>query len=75
MAEQLRSSGSQQLARAPYLIGPELEPGLLDAAAKEAGCPAAEALGPYPAIGKLALAKYTTALGITPQQPQGAQVR
>ncbi|WP_028800266.1 sirohydrochlorin chelatase [Streptomyces sp. 142MFCol3.1] len=70
-AEQLRGSGSQQLALAPYLIGPELDAGLLDAAAKEAGCAAAEALGPYPAIGKLALAKYTTALGIAPQQPQG----
>ncbi|WP_107309160.1 sirohydrochlorin chelatase [Streptomyces sp. TP-A0356] len=75
VAEQLRSSGSQQLALAPYLIGPELDPGLLDAAATEAGCPAAEALGPYPAIGKLALAKYTTALGIAPPQPQGAPVR
>ncbi|WP_200420175.1 sirohydrochlorin chelatase [Streptomyces sp. Y2F8-2] len=75
VAEQLRSSGSQQLALAPYLIGPELEPGLLEAAAEEAGCPAAEALGPYPAIGKLALAKYTTALGIAPQQPQGTPVR
>ncbi|MGI5516726.1 sirohydrochlorin chelatase [Streptomyces sp. CA-106131] len=75
VAEQLRSSGSQQLALAPYLIGPELEAGLLDAAAKEAGCPVAEALGPYPAIGKLALAKYTTALGIAPQQAQGAPVR
>ncbi|UXY23437.1 hypothetical protein N8I84_35665 [Streptomyces cynarae] len=75
VAEQLRSSGSQQLALAPYLIGPELEPGLLKAAAEEAGCPAAEALGPYPAIGKLALAKYTTALGIAPQQPQGTPVR
>ncbi|MGW0828456.1 sirohydrochlorin chelatase [Streptomyces sp. NPDC002845] len=74
-AEQLRSSGSQQLALAPYLIGPELDPGLLDAAAKEAGCPAAEALGAYPAIGKLALSKYTTALGIAPQQPQGMPVR
>ncbi|MEV0223235.1 hypothetical protein [Streptomyces sp. NPDC050704] len=74
-AEQLRNSGSQQLALAPYLIGPELDGGLLDAAAKEAGCSAAEALGPYPAIGKLALAKYTTALGIAPQQPQGAPVR
>ncbi|MFF1631343.1 sirohydrochlorin chelatase, partial [Streptomyces sp. NPDC058272] len=60
-AEQLRGSGSQQLALAPYLIGPELDAGLLDAAAKEAGCAAAEALGPYPAIGKLALGKYTTA--------------
>ncbi|MFF3510905.1 sirohydrochlorin chelatase [Streptomyces sp. NPDC002573] len=75
IAEQLRSSGSQQLALAPYLIGPELEAGLLNAAAEEAGCPAAEALGAYPAIGKLALAKYTTALGIAPQQPQGAPTR
>ncbi|MEV6028526.1 hypothetical protein [Streptomyces sp. NPDC052036] len=75
VAEQLRASGSQQLALAPYLIGPELEAGLLNAAAEEAGCPAAEALGAYPAVGKLALAKYTTALGIAPQQPQGAPAR
>ncbi|MFJ6834196.1 sirohydrochlorin chelatase [Streptomyces sp. NPDC091209] len=72
IAEQLRGSGSQQLALAPYLIGPELDAGLLDAAAKEAGCSAAEALGPYPAIGKLALAQYTSALGIAPPQSQGA---
>ncbi|MFJ3821226.1 sirohydrochlorin chelatase [Streptomyces nodosus] len=71
VAEELRSSGSQQLALAPYLIGPELEAGLLDAAAEEADCAVAEPLGPYPAIGKLALAKYMTALGIAPQQPQG----
>lgn len=75
VAEQLRTSGSQQLALAPYLIGPELEAGLLGAAAGEAGCAAAEALGAYPAIGKLALAKYTTAVGISPQQSQGAPVR
>ncbi|MEH0631817.1 MULTISPECIES: hypothetical protein [Streptomyces] len=75
VAEQLRSSGSQQLALAPYLIGPEIDAGLIEAAAKEAGCSAAEALGPYPAIGKLALGKYTTALGIAPQQPQGMPVR
>ncbi|MEU3830778.1 hypothetical protein [Streptomyces sp. SID161] len=75
VAEQLRSSGSQQLALAPYLIGPEIDPGLLAAAAEEAGCATAEALGAYPAIGKLALAKYTTALGIAPQQPQGTPVR
>ncbi|MET8565058.1 hypothetical protein ABZV75_32500 [Streptomyces flaveolus] len=75
VAEQLRSSGSQQLALAPYLIGPEIDPALLAAAAEEAGCSTAEALGAYPAIGKLALAKYTTALGITPQQPQSAPVR
>ncbi|AZM63647.1 MULTISPECIES: sirohydrochlorin chelatase [unclassified Streptomyces] len=70
VAEQLRGSGSQQLALAPYLIGPEIDASLLEEAAKEAGCSAAEALGPYPAIGKLALAKYTTALGIAPQQAQ-----
>ncbi|MBL1106748.1 hypothetical protein JK361_19435 [Streptomyces sp. 5-8] len=75
VAEQLRSSGSQQLALAPYLIGPEIDAGLLAAAAEEAGCATAEALGAYPAIGKLALAKYTTALGISPQQPQGTPVR
>jgi hypothetical protein len=75
VAEQLRSSGSQQLALAPYLIGPEIEPALIEEAAGEAGCPAAEPLGPYPAIGKLALAKYTTALGITPQQAQGTPAR
>ncbi|MFF1378971.1 sirohydrochlorin chelatase [Streptomyces sp. NPDC058308] len=73
-AEQLRGSGSAQLALAPYLIGPELDTGLLDAAAKEAGCSVAEPLGPYPAIGKLALAKYTTTLGITPQRPSGTPV-
>ncbi|MER7774943.1 hypothetical protein ABTZ21_08015 [Streptomyces sp. NPDC096191] len=75
VAEQLRSSGSQQLALAPYLIGPEIEASVLVAAAREADCSTAEPLGPYPAIGKLALAKYTTALGISPQQPQGTPVR
>ncbi|MFJ7241623.1 sirohydrochlorin chelatase [Streptomyces olivaceus] len=75
VAEQLRGSGSQQLALAPYLIGPEIEASVLEEAAKEAGCSTAEPLGPYPAIGKLALAKYTTALGISPQQAQGASVR
>ncbi|MFC8377605.1 sirohydrochlorin chelatase [Streptomyces albidoflavus] len=72
-AEQLRSSGSTQLALAPYLIGPELGEGLLDLAAKEAECASAEALGAYPAIGKLVLSMYMTTLGITPVTPQGAQ--
>ncbi|OIJ68589.1 hypothetical protein WN71_007330 [Streptomyces mangrovisoli] len=71
VAEQLRASGSQQLALAPYLIGPEIDAALLEAAAAEVGCATAEPLGPYPAIGKLALAKYTTALGIAPPQTQG----
>ncbi|NUK02506.1 sirohydrochlorin chelatase [Streptomyces lunaelactis] len=71
IADQLRGSGSVNLALAPYLVGPELPEGLLDAAAKEAGCAAADPLGPYPAIGKLVLSQYTTALGIAPQ-PQGS---
>lgn len=75
VAEQLRNAGSQQLALAPYLIGPEIDASLVEEAAKEADCPASEPLGPYPAIGKLALAKYTTALGIAPQQPQSTPVR
>ncbi|MGA4843565.1 hypothetical protein [Streptomyces sp. G45] len=75
VAEQLRSSGSAQLALAPYLIGPEVDGGLLEVAAKEAGCAVAEPLGAYPAIGKLALSMYTTALGIAPQQRPGAPVR
>ncbi|GHB54581.1 hypothetical protein GCM10010331_47790 [Streptomyces xanthochromogenes] len=73
MAAQLRGSGSAQLAVAPYLIGPEVADGLLDAAAKEAECSVAEALGAYPAIGKLVLSQYAAALGIT-AQPQGSPV-
>ncbi|MFE1381525.1 sirohydrochlorin chelatase [Streptomyces sp. NPDC058740] len=68
IAEQLRGAGSEQLALAPYLIGPELAEGLLEAAAKEAGCATAEALGAYPAIGKLVLSQYASALGISAQQ-------
>ncbi|WP_106969713.1 MULTISPECIES: sirohydrochlorin chelatase [unclassified Streptomyces] len=75
VAEELRAAGSQQLALAPYLVGPEIEEGLLEAAAKEADCATAEPLGAYPAIGKLVLAKYTTALGIAQPQPQGTPVR
>ncbi|MFF5565302.1 sirohydrochlorin chelatase [Streptomyces sp. NPDC012623] len=71
IAEQLREAGSTQLALAPYLVGPELPEGLLDAALKEADCAAAEPLGAYPAIGKLVLSKYASALGIS-TQPQGA---
>ncbi|MFC8596439.1 sirohydrochlorin chelatase [Streptomyces atroolivaceus] len=72
VAAQLQNSGSAQLALAPYLVGPEIDAGLLDAAAKEAGCATAEPLGAYPAIGKLVLSLYATTLGITPATPQGA---
>ena len=74
-AEQLRSSGSQQLALAPCLIGPEVPGGLLEAAAQEAGSTSAEPLGSYPAIGKLIASTYAAKLGIAQQQPQGMSVR
>ncbi|WP_078843413.1 sirohydrochlorin chelatase [Streptomyces albus] len=69
-AEELRGAGAAQLALAPYLIGPELPEGLLEAAAAEAGCASGESLGAYPAIGKLVLSQYAAVLGITPQQAQ-----
>ncbi|MEW2576932.1 hypothetical protein [Streptomyces syringium] len=75
-AERLRGSGSRNLALAPCLIGPEVAESLPAVAAQEAGCAAAEPLGAYPAIGKLALAKYAAALGIAPEPSlQGAPVR
>jgi hypothetical protein len=73
-AEELRAAGSAQLALAPYLIGPEVDAALLDAAAKDAGCSASEALGAYPAVGKLALSQYASVLGIKLPQP-GTPVR
>jgi hypothetical protein len=75
-AEQLRGSGSQQLAIAPCLIGPEIAEGLLEAAAEEAGCATAEPLGAYPALGKLVASTYAAKAGIAQQQtPQGMPVR
>ncbi|MFK0295342.1 hypothetical protein ACIQU6_33410 [Streptomyces sp. NPDC090442] len=75
-ADQLRTAGAQQLALAPYLIGPELADGLLGAAAAEAGCASAEALGAYGAVGRLVLSNYAAAMGITlPGQGLGAAAR
>ncbi|MFB7761142.1 sirohydrochlorin chelatase [Streptomyces xiamenensis] len=72
VAAQLIEAGSQQLALAPCLIGPEVPDGLLAAAADEAGCAMAEPLGSYPAIGRLVLSAYTTKLGIPLRDAQGA---
>ncbi|MFI0720484.1 sirohydrochlorin chelatase [Streptomyces sp. NPDC021224] len=75
-AEQLRSSGSGTLALAPCLIGPEIAPQVLHTAAEEAGCSAADALGPYPAVGKLVVTQYAAALGLAmPQQGSGVPMR
>jgi len=67
-AEQLRESGSQQVAIAPCLIGPEVPEGLLEAAAREADCSVSEPLGAYPAVGKLVASTYAAKLGIAKQQ-------
>lgn len=76
IAGQLRESGSAQLAVAPCLIGPEISEGLLEAAAEEAGCPVAEPLGAYTAVGKLVASTYAAKLGIAQQQsPQGMAAR
>ncbi|WP_431041137.1 sirohydrochlorin chelatase [Streptomyces sp. P1-3] len=76
VAEQLRGSGSGQLALAPYLIGPEVAGGVPAEAAREAGCATAEPLGAYPAVGKLVLSMYAAALGITLRSgAQGAPLR
>ncbi|MFG3255116.1 sirohydrochlorin chelatase [Streptomyces sp. NPDC048172] len=75
-AEQLQGSGSQQLAVAPCLIGPEIPEGLLEEAAKEAGCSTAEPLGAYPAVGKLVASTYAAKIGLAQQQaPQGMPAR
>ncbi|GAA4668689.1 hypothetical protein GCM10023347_22660 [Streptomyces chumphonensis] len=63
-AAELTAAGSQQLAVAPCLIGPEVPGGLVTAAAQEAGCHAAEPLGAYPAIGKLVASAYGAKAGI-----------
>jgi hypothetical protein len=74
-AAQLRDSGSQQLAVAPCLIGPEVAEGLLQAAAEEAGCAVAEPLGAYPALGKLVASTYGTVLGLPQPAAQGMPAR
>lgn len=71
VAQQLRDAGSQQLAIAPCLIGPEIPTGLLEAATEEAGCPAAEPLGAYPGLGKLVASAYGAKLGLPqPSEPR-----
>lgn len=75
IAEQLRASGSQQLAVAPCLIGPEVPEGLLESAGTEAGCAVSEPLGAYPALGKLVASTYAAKLGINTQNNPGMPAR
>ena len=58
--------GLQQLAARAVPDRPGDRRGLLDAAAAEAGCAAAEPLGAYPAVGKLVASTYAAALGHRP---------
>ena len=76
IADQLRDSGSQQLALAPYLIG-RRSPRLLEAAAAGGGLLRGRAAGGVPgSLGKLVVSTYGAALGITLQPPgQAATVR
>lgn len=75
VAEQLRGSGSQQVAVAPCLIGPEIPEGLLESATAEADCSASEPLGAYPAVGKLIASTYAAKVGIAQPGAQGAPTR
>ncbi|MFJ6216003.1 sirohydrochlorin chelatase [Streptomyces sp. NPDC092296] len=65
----LRATGAARPALAPFVIGPEVEAGLLASVTEEAGCPAAEPLGAYPAIGRLIVSAYLAALGVAEEQP------
>jgi CbiX len=69
-AEALRSSGAGRLALAPCLVGPEVPADVLVRATVDAGCASADALGAYPAVGKLVFTRYAAALGITPANTQ-----
>lgn len=58
----LRQAGVSQLALAPYVLGPEIDPQELAAAAAAAGAECAPPLGAHPALGQLATMRYGAAL-------------
>ena len=58
----LRQAGASQLALAPYVIGPEISPQALAAAAHAAGAACAPPLGAHPALGQLVTMRYGAAL-------------
>nr|WP_107101400.1 hypothetical protein [Peterkaempfera griseoplana] len=68
-AEHLRETGASRPALAPFVIGPEIDAELVRTVAEEAGCPAAEPLGAYPAIGRLIVSTYLATLGVAQEQP------
>ena len=58
----LRQAGVSHLALAPYVLGPEIGPRELAAAAAAAGAECAPPLGAHPALGQLATMRYGAAL-------------
>src|SRR5947207_2596517 len=58
----LRQAGASQLALAPYVVGPEISPEDLAAAAATAGARCAAPLGAHPALGQLVTMRYGAAL-------------
>jgi hypothetical protein len=58
----LRQAGVSHLALAPYVLGPEISPQDLAAAATAAGADCAPPLGAHPSLGQLATMRYGAAL-------------
>lgn len=58
----LQQAGVSRLALAPYVLGPEISPQELAAAAAAAGAECAPPLGAHPALGQLATMRYGAAL-------------
>jgi sirohydrochlorin ferrochelatase len=61
-AAQLRGAGSARVALAPCVIGPEVDPRLIAAAAAKAGTECAEPIGAHPALVQLIALRYAEAL-------------
>ena len=58
----LREAGASRLAIAPCVIGPETDPGELEAVSAAIGAPCAQPLSAHPAIGQLVAMRYGAAL-------------
>ncbi|NUU24633.1 MAG: hypothetical protein HOV68_24480, partial [Streptomycetaceae bacterium] len=64
-ADRLRQMGAERLALAPYVLGPDLaDATVVEAAAAEADCTAADPIGAHGALAQLVLRAYLDAAGI-----------
>jgi hypothetical protein len=61
-AARLREAGTNRLAVAPCIVGPEARPGELEAAVATIGADSAQPLGSHSAVGQLAAIRYGDAL-------------